>query len=878
MGPFCHDLLPEPSCKATQVFRDSSMKKMGTRNGTTSRTTNGSRSVFLFLVSLLIVPSVADRGNAQSKLPSFPTLLVLEKVGTSGRSPLFTDAIEFSLVTGKFASPQAGDNVMRPDGTSQFWKSLTPDEGGWFKSPALGGGYGFATVNSDQDRVLVMNARGHRHVYINGVPRGGDLYAFGMTKLPIALRKGENTFLFKGGRGRLKIQFEELAAEISLQKHDLTTPDFLVGSREPLFAGIPVFNGTQEWQRNLLIRSKVEGSTETVFHLPPLPPLSMRKLAAPITPPASLKAKKKATVRFEVSRNNQVLHAIDVDLNVKSPQEKHKRTFLSTVDGSVQYFAVTPMKEEESNSEAPALFLSLHGAGVEGTNQAFSYKPKDWGHIVAPTNRRAFGFDWEDWGRLDALEVLEIAKKLYGADPLRTYLTGHSMGGHGTWNLGVHFPNLFAAIAPSAGWRDFWSYAASENDHSTPVGQLLHRASNASRTLLLSKNLSQRGVYILHGDRDDNVPVSQARFMREHLSEFHPNFAYYEKPGAGHWWGNQCMDWPPLFDFLAQNTQPEEHEVRTIEFRTVNPGISSRLHWIEIEAQDHWNQVSLIRAELDPKVRAFSITEENVSQFALHLSALQKPRTRTRKKEEVDATVLKATPIKISVGNQSPIDTNPSPGEILHFRKDPKGAWNVTSPLKPAEKNSRRAGPFKDAFRNDMAFVFATSGSSEENSWAFSKARFDAETYWYRGNGDVDLIADKDFDPKTDPDRGIVLYGNADTNRAWDLVLKDPPLSVHREGVRVGERMFQGDDLACLFVFPRDGSTVASVAVVAGTGMPGSRLTHQLPYFVSGAGFPDWMIIRKEMLLTGIKGVLAAGFFDGKWKLRSEDSGFFQGD
>src|SRR5262249_29261570 len=96
----------------------------------------------------------------------------------------------------------------------------------------------------------------------------------------------------------------------------------------------------------------------------------------------------------------------------------------------------------------PALFLTLHGAGVEAIGQADAYAPKTWGHLVAPTNRRPFGFDWEDWGRLDAMEVLELARKELGTDPQRTYLTGHSMGGHGVWHLGATFPDRFAAIGP----------------------------------------------------------------------------------------------------------------------------------------------------------------------------------------------------------------------------------------------------------------------------------------------------------------------------------------------------------------------------------------------------------------------------------------------
>lgn len=36
-------------------------------------------------------------------------------------------------------------------------------------------------------------------------------------------------------------------------------------------------------------------------------------------------------------------------------------------------------------------------------------------------------------------------------DPARVYLMGHSMGGHATWNLGLHYTTYFSAIAPLAG-------------------------------------------------------------------------------------------------------------------------------------------------------------------------------------------------------------------------------------------------------------------------------------------------------------------------------------------------------------------------------------------------------------------------------------------
>ena len=68
-----------------------------------------------------------------------------------------------------------------------------------------------------------------------------------------------------------------------------------------------------------------------------------------------------------------------------------------------------------------------------------------------------------------------------------------------------------------------------------------------------------------------------------------------------------------------------------------------------------------------------------------------------------------------------------------------------------------RNGTFKDGFRSRMVYVYATNGTTEENAWAFEKARFDAETWYFRGNGAVDIVADKDFDPEKFMDRGIVL-------------------------------------------------------------------------------------------------------------------------
>ena len=168
------------------------------------------------------------------------------------------------------------------------------------------------------------------------------------------------------------------------------------------------------------------------------------------------------------------------------------------------------------------------------------------------------------------------------------------------------------------------------------------------------------------------------------------------------------------------------------------------------------------------------------------------------------------------------------------------------------------------------SLVYGTHGTAEENAWALQKARFDAEQFWYRGNGSIDVIPDSAFDAKADRDRNVILYGNADSNAAWKMLLADSPIQVRRGTILVGDREEKGDDLGILFVRPRPGSDTATVGVVSGSGVIGLRVTDRLPYFVSGVGYPDWTLLGADTLKGA--GVRAAGYFGGDWTIEKGES------
>jgi len=818
----------------------------------------------VLLVSVVVVPSIF---GAEDRI--IREALAVRVPRSFQRSMLAIDPIELMIAAGTWKTPKPGDGLAFPEADPAKWERVTADANGWFSGPAMGDGYVCAVVTAAKDQAAVLNSLGAAYVFVNGEPRMGGKYAlketyesweprFDYGQVPVVLKKGENRLLFRCTRGRLKAVLSTPAAPVLFNEKDVTLPDALVGETIEAWGAIAIMNATNRVQKDLVVTAAGERLEPTTSEVGILQPFSVRKIgflmrgAAPAQPSkiSVQLALKDRTRKGEVSSPGAA-----VTLECKSPLQNHKRTFRSGIDGSVQYYAVNPAQNRDPEFK-PAFVLSVHGAAVEATNQAGSYENKSWAHIVAPTNRRPYGFDWEDWGRLDALEVMADFTRRYPTDPERVYLTGHSMGGHGAWILGAQFPDRFAAVGPSAGWISFRTYASRQKDEGpTDIEKLTSRALLQGDTLALVRNFEDVGVYILHGEKDESVPVAQSRQMAKTLGEFHKDFVYHEEKDAPHWWdksdepGTDCVDWAPMFDFFARHSLPRKEMVREVAFATSNPGISAQRHWARIEAQAEPLKLSSIRLRFDPGAKRFSGTTQNVARLAL------------------DASVLDPTaPVAIDIDGQK-LTATARQATLWLSKKD--STWSEGDPPSPSLKGPRRNGPFKDAFRNRMVFVYGTQGTGEENAWAFGKARFDAEIFQYQGNGSVEIVPDRDFQTAAEPDRNVILYGNAATNRAWKALLGPSPVQCEKGRITIGTKTLNGGNLACLFLQPRPGSDVACVGAVAGTGILGMRLTNTRPYLAAGYALPDVIVFASE---AGKGSVLKlAGFFGADWAVGSGD-------
>jgi predicted peptidase len=109
---------------------------------------------------------------------------------------------------------------------------------------------------------------------------------------------------------------------------------------------------------------------------------------------------------------------------------------------------------------------------------------------------------------LDVMNVLGIVRKEFNIDSNRIYLMGHSMGGGGTWYLGIKHPELWAAIAPAAP-----AIFSSPDD------------------LVKIKNTP---VIVVQGDDDRAVKVGTTRQWVEKMKSLGMKYEYIEVPGGDH--------------------------------------------------------------------------------------------------------------------------------------------------------------------------------------------------------------------------------------------------------------------------------------------------------------------------------------------------------
>jgi poly(3-hydroxybutyrate) depolymerase len=169
-----------------------------------------------------------------------------------------------------------------------------------------------------------------------------------------------------------------------------------------------------------------------------------------------------------------------------------------------------PEEFHRGKTQSWPIILFLHGRGERGAEGMWQTQiglpmelrdhPERWPFIVVMPQCPYASF-WTDPPMLEvAMAELDQETAEFHADPLRTYLTGLSMGGYGAWELARLYPKRWAAIAIASGGV-FWSYAPQRWQE---VAILPAEYAHA---------IGRTPIWLFHGSEDTVVPPRESELM-----------------------------------------------------------------------------------------------------------------------------------------------------------------------------------------------------------------------------------------------------------------------------------------------------------------------------------------------------------------------------
>lgn len=811
------------------------------------------------------------------------------------------------LVPAGEAVPPVGRRYpsMLAQGGYVTWETFAPDSTGWvaveFDSVlwdtiaayygvpgVVSASYAFAQFDCSSEARALAVAENIGSFYLNGVQHLGDPYRHNYVTVPVVLRPGPNRVLLRlSGYGDPSFKFELVPATAPLVfLDDFTTPDIVRGESGRFWAGIPIVNTTPAriGRGTLTIGDGITTfrSTRVIDNLTAL---CVKKVPVEIEVIRPAGEEDTLRVPIEIACGvpgcGAAAGGLPTDrafrdtllLRVREPGQSAKRTFISRIDCSCQYYAVLPPTAcDPATDSLSALILTLHGAGVRAEGQADAYKPKPWAFIVAPTNRRPYGFDWQDWGRLDALEVLGNATASYPIDPDRVYLTGHSMGGHGVWHVGLAHPDLFAAMGPGAGWTSFGLYVpwflqkSSVFAEPSQIG-VRDAALREDQPLAVVENAANVPIFIFQGGADDNVPPTHPRMFVSRLDDLGYTYRYKEVPGKGHWWsidslGTSCVDDPDLWEFF-QGLRRDRCPAHVV-FKTTNPARSNRAYWLSINRQQVPYRESRIEATVvdgpggGADSRTLRVTTENVDEFAV----------------EPCAELFGQGRLVVTINGQASVLPD-APDRPMVF-SERAGAFRLGETRHDGlNKQPGCYGPIKQAYFSPFVLVYGTSGSRGVTEILLDQARLEAWQWWLRGNGYAEVLPDSEVTAATIEGYNLILFGGPTENAVTKAIDRRLPIRMVDGHFRLANRRpdiapAAGRALAAVFVYPNPLNPERLVVVREGTGADGLKLSTFFGVLHSGSGLPDYLIFDDTVRKSGWAGVRAAGFFDSNWGLSTQ--------
>jgi len=523
-----------------------------------------------------------------------------------------------------------------------------------------------------------------------------------------------------------------------------------------------------------------------------------------------------------------------------------EQAYFARNDGSPQPYLVYVPTGYSPDKKYP-LMLFLHG-WVPDTTRINPWLPPD--EMVALAEQRKVllvvphgrtNTDFQFAGEVDVLRVVAEMKAFYSVDADRVYLTGVSMGGAGVWQISMHYPHLFAAVAPvspQCDWFKFWHEHFNYPVRSELPGHVewileMHNPMDLARNLSAVPSFSQQSAHCFLG-------VDHCRKMAVSLQELGAPHKFFEDPSTlGHYIYFQPECWKRVFDeILPKRREREPKRVRYITSSLRFP----RAYWAEITGFEKWGSPATLDAE-NAGAGRLVLKTDNVAGVSL----------------SPPATWATGGVFSVTWNGKDLGPRKPNAGGRVALGRPGVREGGKT----PLRKTRAVCGPVSDVMNYPFVLVRGTSGSAEETAALAAMAGRFAKDWYAYAEGRATVIRDTEVTPELMRNRNLVLFGLPETNELVARIAPKLPLRLSRTAVTLPDgKSFPVEGTGLVLTYPNPLAPYRYVLVCHG--LPwgeGRSPNHRFDLL------PDFAVYRAESLPgIGINRYLAAGLFDANWQ------------
>ena len=533
------------------------------------------------------------------------------------------------------------------------------------------------------------------------------------------------------------------------------------------------------------------------------------------------------------------------------------RAFRSRIDGSLQPYAVTlPVGYGKDLSRKWRIDVVLHGRDTTITEVKFLHqhngdqaapKEQDWVQIDI-FGRGNNAYRWA--GETDVLEAVDsfftnerLANRGHLLDPSRVVLRGFSMGGAGTWHLGLHFPDRWCLIAPGAGFTTTHGYIPKM---ANPLPYPQEQCLRIYDAVDYAENAFNVPVIAYSGAKD---PQMQAAVnMENRLKELGIPMTHLIAPDRKH-------EFPKEWRIKAEDLYAKQvakgraeypKKIRFVTYSLKYPSYS----WVELLGLfQHYEKA---RVEADRTDNGWHVKTENV-----RVLRLTPPDGITQEQELIiDGQKLAARPWLSQFGG------------IHVFLERKNGRWTSVLPqriftdrVRRAQKITGLTGPIDDAFTDGFLCVRGTSRPWHEATGKQAESnleRFALEWAKYF-RGVLPVKDDLDVTNEDIASKNLILFGDPASNSLLASVVDGLPLEWTREAITLAGKKYSAADHVPVMIYPNPLNANRYVVLNSGHTFHAADFqgTNALLYPRLG----DYAILRLN------EEVATSGLFDDFWRL-----------